>query len=149
MEQWPRRKKGRRGLPAARLLRWSGRGCRGGLDGHTVVRIVSSDGRSRSVHVRRRVSSSVVRNSACSRRDSPIKWARELHWMLGNTWVRGIGKWLTGWLGSRAVAGDRSPVRAILLLRWGNASAQTWGSFKGSWGSYPRAWWRLKVSRNG
>jgi hypothetical protein len=43
-------------------VKWSG--CRGGLDGHADVRIVSGDGRSRSVHARRRGSSSAARAPA-------------------------------------------------------------------------------------
>jgi hypothetical protein len=39
IKKYLRRKKGWRGLPAARLLRWGGRGCRGGLEGHDDVRV--------------------------------------------------------------------------------------------------------------
>jgi hypothetical protein len=49
------------GLPAARR---SHRGCRGGRDGHADVRIISGDGRSRSVHARRQGSSSAARASS-------------------------------------------------------------------------------------
>jgi hypothetical protein len=47
------------------------------------VRVAVGDGRSRPVHVRRWGSSSAARSPACSRRDSPIKQVKELHWMLG------------------------------------------------------------------
>jgi hypothetical protein len=106
-------RKRRRGLPAARLLRWGGRGRRGGLEDHDDVQVAVGDGRSRPVHVRRRRCSSAARNPAYSRRDSSIKRVRELYWVLGKTWVQGIWKWLTGLLGPRAAAGDRSPRRAI------------------------------------
>jgi hypothetical protein len=43
IKQYSRRKKGRRGLPAARLLRWGGRGCRGGPEGHGDVRVTVED----------------------------------------------------------------------------------------------------------
>jgi hypothetical protein len=60
------------------------------------VRVAVEDGRSRSVHVRRRRCSSAARNSAYSRRDRSIERVRELHGMLGKAWVQGIGKRLTG-----------------------------------------------------
>jgi hypothetical protein len=96
VKQYPRRKKGRRGLPAARLLRWGGRGCRGGPDGHDEVRVAVGDGRSWPVRVRRRGSSSTARSPAYSRRDRSIKRVRELHGMPGKMWVQGIGQRLTG-----------------------------------------------------
>jgi hypothetical protein len=89
----------------ARLLRWGGRGCRGGLEDHGDVRVAVEDGQSRPVHVRRRTSSSAARSPACSRRDSPIKRVRELHWMLGKTWVQGIGEWL--WIARSTRVGGR------------------------------------------
>ena len=95
-KQYQRWKKGRRGLPAARLLRWGGRGCRGGSEGHDDVRVAVGDGWSRPVHVRRRGSSSAARSPAYSRRDSSIERVRELHGMLGKTWVQGIRQRLTG-----------------------------------------------------
>jgi hypothetical protein len=80
-----------------RLLRWSGRGCRGGLDGHTDVRIVSGDGRSRSVHVRRRANSSAARTPACSWRDSPIEWVRELHCVTPQVLPKILAHWAHFW----------------------------------------------------
>jgi hypothetical protein len=96
VKQYPRRKKGQRGLPAARLLRWGGRGCRGGPDGHDEVRVAVGDGRSWPVRVRRRGSSSATRSPAYSRRDKSIERVRELHGMPGKMWVQGIGRRLTG-----------------------------------------------------
>jgi hypothetical protein len=101
-------RKGRRGLPAARLLRWGGRGCRGGPEGHGDVRVAVGNGRSRPVHVRRRRCSSAARNSACSRRDCPSEPVRELRQRSRRTGVQGIRQWITGLLGPRAAAGDRS-----------------------------------------
>jgi hypothetical protein len=72
-------RKGRRGLPAVRLLRWGGRGRRGGPEGHGDVWFAVGNGRSRPVHVCRRRCSSAARNSACSRRDSPSEPVSELH----------------------------------------------------------------------
>jgi hypothetical protein len=60
------------------------------------VRDAVGDGRSRPVHVRRRRCSSAARNPAYSRCDRSIERVRELHGMLGKTWVQGIGKRLTG-----------------------------------------------------
>jgi hypothetical protein len=131
IKQYPQRRKGRRGLPAARLLRWGGRGRRGGLEDHDDMRVAVGDGRSRLVHVRRRRCSSAVRNPAYSRRDSSIKRVKELHWVLGKTWVQGIWKWLTGMLGPRAAAGDRGPARAISGLRWSSAGSEDLESFTG------------------
>jgi hypothetical protein len=79
IKQYPRRKKGRRGLPAARLLRWGGRGCRGGPNGHDDVRVAVGDGRSWPVRVHRRGSSSAARSPAYPGRNWPIKRVRELH----------------------------------------------------------------------
>jgi hypothetical protein len=79
IKQYPWRKKGRRGLPAARLLQWGGRGCRGGLEGHDDVRVAIGDGRSRPVHGRRRESSSAARSLAYPGHNWPIKRVRELH----------------------------------------------------------------------
>jgi hypothetical protein len=63
--------------------------------------------------------------------------------------VQGIEEWFTWWPGLRAVAGGRSPARVIPLLRWGNASAQAWGSFTASRGSRLGARARLGVDRKG
>jgi hypothetical protein len=68
----------------------------GGLEDHGDVQVAVGDGRSWPVHVRRRRCSSAARNPAYSRRDRSIERVRELHGMLGKTWVQGIGKRLTG-----------------------------------------------------
>jgi hypothetical protein len=60
--------------------------------------------------------------------------------------VQGIEEWFTWWPGLRAVAGGRCPARVILLLRWGNDSAQAWGSFTTSRGSRPGARARLGLT---
>jgi hypothetical protein len=52
---------------------------RGGSDGHNDVRLDGGDGRNRSIHVRRRVSSSAAGVPAKSRRSSSIQWHGELH----------------------------------------------------------------------
>jgi hypothetical protein len=90
MEQWPRRKKDAEGLTGdeAAPVRWSR--FREGLEDHGDVRVAVGDGRSRPVTVRRRRCSSAARNLAYSQRDSSIKRVRELHWVLGKTWVQGI-----------------------------------------------------------
>jgi hypothetical protein len=134
-KQYPRRKKGRRALPAARLLRWGGRGCRGGPEGHGDVRVAVGDGRSRPVHVRRRGSSAVARIPAYLGHNWPIERVRELHWVLGKTWLQGIWQWLTGELGPRAGAGDRSSARVILGFRWSSAGSEDLESFMGQWRS--------------
>jgi hypothetical protein len=131
IKQYPQRRKGRRGLPAVRLLQWGGRGRRGGLGDHDDVRVAIGDGRSRPFHVRRRRCSSAARNPAYSQRGSSIRRVRELHWVLGKMWVQGIWKWLTGMLGPRAAAGDRSPVRAISGLRWSFVGSEALESFTG------------------
>jgi hypothetical protein len=56
------------------------------------VRVAVGDGWSRPVHVRRWRCSLAVRNPVYSRRDRSIERVRELHGMLGKTWVQGIGK---------------------------------------------------------
>jgi hypothetical protein len=131
IKQYPRRKKRRRGLPVARLLRWGGRGCRGGPEGHGDVRVAVGDGLSRPVRVRRRGSSSVARSPAYLGQNWPTKRVRELHWVLGKSWVRGIWQWLTGELGPHAGAGDRSPARVILGFRWSSAGSEGLESFTG------------------
>jgi hypothetical protein len=134
-KQYPRRKKGRRGLLAARLLRWGDRGCRGGPEGHDDVRVAVGDGRSRPVRVRRRGSSSAARSPAYPGRNWSIKRVRELHWVLGKTWLQGIWQWLTGELGPRAGVGDRSPARVISGFRWSSAGSEDLESFTGQWWS--------------
>ena len=116
IKQYPRWKKGRRGLPAARLLRWGGRGCRGGLEGHSDVRVAVGDGRSRPVHVRRRGSSSAARSPAYPGHNWPIKRVRELHQGSRKVCARGIEEWLTGVPSLRVQASGRSPVRSIFAF---------------------------------
>jgi hypothetical protein len=54
----------------------------GGPGGHSGVRLDGGDGRNRTVHVRRRVISSVAGVPAEPRRSSSIKWRDELHRMV-------------------------------------------------------------------
>jgi hypothetical protein len=49
--------------------------------------------------------------------------------------ARGIWEWLTGLLGLREAAGDRSPAKAILGLRWGSVGSESLESFTGHWRS--------------
>jgi hypothetical protein len=135
IKQYPRRKKWRRGLPAARLLRWGGRGCRGGPDGHDDVRVAVGDGRSQPVHVHRRGSSSAARSPAYPGRNWPIKRVRELHQGSRKGCARGIEEWLTGELRPCAGAGDRSPARVILGFRWSSTGSEGLESFTGHWRS--------------
>jgi hypothetical protein len=123
---FPRRKKGRRGLPAARLLRWGGRGCRGGSEGHDDVRVAIGDGRSRPVHVRRRESSSAARSLAYPGLNWPIKRVRELHQGSRKGCARGIEEWLTGVPSLCAQVGGRSPVRSIFASRWVLSAPRAW-----------------------
>jgi hypothetical protein len=134
-EQCLRRKKGRRGLPAARLLRWGGRGRRGGLRDHNDVRVAVGGGRSWPVHVRRRGSSSAARSSAYPGWNWPIKRVRKLHQGSMKGYTRGIEEWLTGELSPRAGAGDRSLVRVISGFRWSSAGSEGLESFTGLWRS--------------
>jgi hypothetical protein len=135
IKKYPWRKKGWRGLPAARLLRWGGRGCRGGPEGHDDVRVAVEDGRSRPVRVRRQGSSSAARSPAYPGRNWPIKQVRELHQGSRKGCARGIEEWLTGVLGLRAGAGDRSPARVIFAFRWSSARSEGLESFMGLWRS--------------
>jgi hypothetical protein len=135
IKQYPRRKKGRRGLPAARLLRWGGRGCRGGSEGHGDVLVAVGDGRSRPVRVRRWGSSSAARSPAYPGRNWPIKRVRELHQGSRKGCVRGIEEWFTGVPSLRAQAGARSPVRSIFAFRWSSAGSEGFESFTGQWWS--------------
>jgi hypothetical protein len=50
-----------------------------GSGGHRDVRLDGGDGRNRSVHVRRRVSSSAAGVPTKSRRSGSIQWHGELH----------------------------------------------------------------------
>jgi hypothetical protein len=135
IKQYPRRKKGRRGLPAVRLLRWGGRGCRGGPEGHGDVWVAVGDGRSRPVHVRRRGSSSAARSPAYPGHNWPIQWVRELHQGSRRVCARGIEERLTGLLGLLAQASGRSPARTILVLRWSSARSEGPESFTSYWRS--------------
>jgi hypothetical protein len=78
-KQYPRERKGWRGLPAAREVRRGAGLAPGGSGGHNGVRLDGGDGRNRSVHVRRRVLSSAAGVLAKPRRPSPIQWHGELH----------------------------------------------------------------------
>jgi hypothetical protein len=94
-KQCPRKKTGRRGLPAAREVRR-----RAGLApespcSHDEVRLDDGDGRNRSVHVRRRASSSAVGASAYPRRYSSIQGHVKLHGVLRSLPVQGIEEKLT------------------------------------------------------
>jgi hypothetical protein len=134
-KQYPRQKKGRRGLPAARLLQWGGRECRGGHEGHDDVRVAVGDGRSWPVRVRRQGSSSAARSPAYPGWNWPIKWVRELHQGSRKGCARGIEEWLTGVSSPRVQAGDRSPVRSIFAFRWSSTGSEGLESFMGLWRS--------------
>jgi hypothetical protein len=135
IKQYPRRKKGRRGLPAARLLRWGGRGCRGGPEGHDDVRVAVGDGRSWPVRGRRQGSSSTARSPAYPWQNWPIKRVRELHQGSRKGCARGIEEWLIGVSSPRVQAGGRSPVRSIFAFRWCSAGSEGLESFTGLWRS--------------
>jgi hypothetical protein len=124
IKQYPRRKKGRRGLSVARLLRWGGRGCRGGPEGHGDVWVAVGDGRSWPVHVRRRGSSSAARSPAYPGHNWPFQRVSELHQGSRKVCARGIEEQLTGMVVLRAQAGGRSPARTILVLRWSSAGSE-------------------------
>jgi hypothetical protein len=128
-KQYPRRKKWRRGLPAARLLRWCGRGCRGGSEGHGDVRVAVGDGRSRPVRVHRRGSSSTARSPPYPGHNWPIKRVKELHQGSRKVCARGIEEWLTGVPSLRTQAGGRSLVRSIFTFRWGSTGSEDLESF--------------------
>jgi hypothetical protein len=57
---------------------------------HDDVWVAVGDGRSRPVLMGRRRCSLAARNPAYSRRNRSIERVRELHWVLGKTWVQGI-----------------------------------------------------------
>jgi hypothetical protein len=124
-KQYPRRKKGRRGLPMARLLPWDGRGCRGGSEGHDDVRVAVGDGRSR----RGWGSSAAARSPAYPGHNWPIKRVRELHQGSRKVCARGIEEWLTGVPSLRAQAGGRSLVRSIFAFWWSSARPEGLESF--------------------
>jgi hypothetical protein len=134
-KQYPRRKKGQRGLPAVRLLQWGGRGCRGGPDGHDDVRVAVGDGQSWPVRVRRRGSSSAARSPTYPGQNWPIKRVRELNQGSRKVCARGIEEWLTGVSSPHVLAGDRSPARVIFAFRWSSARSEGLESFTGHWRS--------------
>jgi hypothetical protein len=135
IKQYPRRKKGRRGLPAARLLGWGGQGFKGGSEGHGDVWVAVGDCRSWSVRVRRRGSSSAARSPSYPGHNWPIKRVRELHQGSRKVCTRGIEEWLTGVPSLRAQAGGQSPVRSIFAFRWSSARSEGLESFTGQWWS--------------
>jgi hypothetical protein len=78
-KQYPRERKGRRGLLAVREVRRGARLAPGGPGGHNGVRLDEGGGRNRPVHVRRRVLSSAAGAPAKPRRSSSNQWHGELH----------------------------------------------------------------------
>jgi len=78
-KQYPRKRKGRRGLPAAREVRRGAGLAPGGPGGHNGVRLDGGGGRNRPVHVRRRGLSSAASVPVKPRRSSSIQWHDELH----------------------------------------------------------------------
>jgi hypothetical protein len=82
-KQYPRERKGWRGLPAAREVRRGAGLAPGGSDGHNGVRLDGWGGRNRPVHVRRRVLSSAAGVPAKPRRSSSIQWHDKLHGVIG------------------------------------------------------------------
>jgi hypothetical protein len=78
-KQYPQRRKGWRGLPATTEVRRGVGLARGGSGGHNDVRLAGGDGWNRSIHVRRRVSSSAAGVPAKPRRSGSIQWHGELH----------------------------------------------------------------------
>jgi hypothetical protein len=58
-----------------------------------------------------------MRNPACSQRDCPSEPVRDLLQRSRRTGVQGIREWLSGLLGPRAAAGDRSSARVNPPLR--------------------------------
>ena len=78
-KQYPRERKGWRGLPAAREVRRGVGLAPGGPGGHNDVRLDGGGGRNRPVHVRRRVLSSAAGSPAKPRRSNSIQWHGELH----------------------------------------------------------------------
>jgi hypothetical protein len=89
-EQYPRKEKGRRGLPAAREVRRRVGLASGGPCGHNEVRLDDGDGRNRPVHVRRRASSSAACAPTYPRRYRSIQGHGELHGVLMSRPVQGI-----------------------------------------------------------
>jgi hypothetical protein len=132
-KQYPRQKKGRRGLPAARLL---GEVAEGVGEVLTVMTMCGSP--SGMVGVGR---STCAGGGARRRRGvRPIqgeidKQVRKLHQGSMKGCARGIEEWLTGELGPRAGAGDRSSARVIFAFRWSSAGSGGLESFTGLWRS--------------
>jgi hypothetical protein len=90
LEQYPRKEIGQRGLPAAREVRRRVGLAPGSSCGHDEVRLAVGDGRNRSVHERRRVSSSAACAPAYPRRYRSIQGHEKLHEVLMSRLVQGI-----------------------------------------------------------
>jgi hypothetical protein len=89
-EQYPRKEKGWRGLPAAREV-WRRVGlASGGPCGHDEVWLNVGDGRNWPVHARRRASTSAACAPAYPRRYMSIQGHGELHGVLMSRPVQGI-----------------------------------------------------------
>jgi hypothetical protein len=78
-KQYPRERKGRRGLPTVREVRRGAGLAPGGSGSHNGVRLDGGGGRNRPVHVCRRVLSSAAGVPAKPRRPSSIQWHSEPH----------------------------------------------------------------------
>jgi hypothetical protein len=89
-EQYPRKEKGRCGLPAAREVRRRVGLASGGPCGHDEVWLDDGDGRNRPVHARRRASSSAACAPAYPRRYMLIQGHGELHRVLMSRPMQGI-----------------------------------------------------------
>jgi hypothetical protein len=120
-EQYPRKKTGRRGLPAAREVGRRTRLAPGSPCGHGEVQLDDGDGRNRPIHVRRRASSSVAGALAYPRRYSSIQGHGKLHGVLRSLPVHEIEEKLTVELGLRSPAVGWSPVTLIWCLQRGRA----------------------------
>jgi hypothetical protein len=103
-EQYPRKEKGRRGLPTAREVRRRVGLAPRGPCGHNEVRLDGGDGRNRPVHMRRRASSSAASAPAYPRRYRSIQGHMELHGVSRNRLVQRIGEQLNVELGPRLPA---------------------------------------------
>jgi hypothetical protein len=80
-KKYPRKGKGRRGLPVVREVRRGARLASGGPGGHSEVWLNSGCGRNRPVHVRRRVIPSAAGVPAEPQGSSSIERHDELHGM--------------------------------------------------------------------
>jgi hypothetical protein len=111
---------------AARLTGGEGGPAKGGLAsgsprGHDEVRLDGGDGRNRSVHLRRRASSSAVGAPVYPWRYSSIQGHMKLHGVPKSLPMQGIEERLTVELGLRSPAVGWSPVTLIWSLRRGRA----------------------------